>query len=265
MKDFRWSVSRVLLVAYSVIVGALLLGPTLVVVPLSFSSEKSFRFPPPGWSTQWYENFFSDPAWYDAATLSVRVGLTVAVLATVLGTMAAVALSNGRGRWRAPAQALMLAPMIVPGVITAIGIYYVFLKFGLTQSFWGFVLAHTVLAVPFVVISVSASLQGLDRSLVAAAWSLGANRWAAFRQVTLPLIAPGVVTGALFAFLVSFDEAIVSLFLAGPFARTLPIQIFQSVTADIDPTIAAASTMLLALSGLLMLVLGIITVLRNRR
>ncbi|OUZ11175.1 polyamine ABC transporter permease [Aeromicrobium sp. PE09-221] len=265
MNTFKWSSSRVLLVGFCGLVGVLLMGPTLIVVPLSFTSEKSFRFPPEGWSTQWYENFFTDPNWYESALLSVRVGLAVAVLATVLGTAAAVALSTGRGAWRGPANGFMLAPMIVPGVITAVGIYYVFLNFGLTQGFWGFVLAHTVLALPFVVVAVSASLNGLDKALVTAAWSLGANRWAAFRQITLPLIAPGILTGALFAFLTSFDEAIVSLFLSGPFARTLPIQIFQSVTADIDPTIAAASTMLLATTGFFMVVLGVITVSRNRR
>lgn len=265
MKTFEWSFSRLLLVGFSALVGLFLIGPTLIVVPLSFTSEQSFRFPPTGWSTRWYENFFSDPSWYESALLSLRIALVVAILASILGTMAAIALVNARGSWKGPARGLMLAPMIVPGVITAIGTYYVFLRLGLTQNFWGFVLAHTVLALPFVTIAVTSSLSGLDRSLVIAAWSLGANRWAAFRQITLPIIAPGVLTGTLFAFLTSFDEAMVSLFLVGPFARTLPIQIYQSITAELDPTIAAASTMLLASTAIFMMILGLVTFSKNRR
>lgn len=265
IQRFRWSASRAVLVGFCAVVGLVLLGPTLVVVPLSFTGEQSFQFPPESWSTQWYRNFFENSAWLDAASYSVRIGLVVTVLATVLGTAAAMALTSGSGRWRTPTRAFLMMPMIVPGVITAIGIYYVFLRIGLTQAFWGYVLAHTVLAVPFVVVAVSASLQGLDRRLVHAAWSLGAGPWATFRQITVPLIAPGVLTGALFAFLTSFDEAIVSLFLAGPFSRTLPIQIYQSVTSEIDPTIAAASTMLLVVTGVFILALGLLTRSQNRR
>ncbi|WP_375001440.1 ABC transporter permease [Aeromicrobium sp. CTD01-1L150] len=265
MNRFTWSPSRILLVAFSAVVALVLMGPTLVVVPLSFTGERSFQFPPQDWSMQWYRNFFENPAWLDAATYSLRIGLVVALLATVLGTAAAMALTSGTGRWRMPARAFLLMPMIVPGVITAIGIYYVFLRLGLTQEFWGYVLAHTVLAVPFVVVAVSASLQSLDRRLVQAAWSLGAGPWAAFRQVTVPLIAPGVLTGAVFAFLTSFDEAIVSLFLAGPFSRTLPIQIYQSVTSEVDPTIAAASTMLLVVTSIFIVAVGFLTRAQNRR
>lgn len=265
MNRFAWTPGRTLLVLVSVVTGLVLLGPTLVVVPLSFTGERSFGFPPESWSMQWYSNLFTNPAWTDAAMYSLRIAVVVTVLATALGTAAAMALSSGTGRWRTPARAFLLMPMIVPGVITAIGIYYVFLRVGLTQAYWGFVLAHTVLALPFVVVAVSASLQGLDRRLVQAAWSLGATPWATFRQVTVPIIAPGVLTGALFAFLTSFDEAIVSLFLAGPFSKTLPIQIYQSVTAEVDPTIAAASTMLLVVTTLFILVLGLLTRSQNRR
>ncbi|MCR4512648.1 ABC transporter permease [Aeromicrobium sp. 50.2.37] len=265
MNRFTWTPGRVLLVLTAVLTGLILLGPTLIVIPLSFTGERSFGFPPESWSMQWYSNFFTNPAWTSATIYSVRIAVLVTVLATGLGTAAAVSLSNALGRWATPARAFLLLPMIVPGVITAIGIYYVFLQVGLTQAYWGFVLAHTVLAIPFVVVAVSASLQGLDRRLVNAALSLGANPWAAFRQVTIPIIAPGVLTGALFAFLTSFDEAIVSLFLAGPFSKTLPIQIFQSVTAEVDPTIAAASTMLLVVTTVFIVTLGVLTRSQNRR
>lgn len=256
--------SRVLLAGYCAVVGLFMLVPTLVVAPLSFSSIRSLQFPPPGWSTKWYAEFFSSPEWRDAALTSLRVAGVVTVLATALGTMAAVALVNSRRRWTAVARVFLVAPMIVPGVVIAVGVYYVFLRWQLTETFVGFVMAHTVLAVPIVVITVGASLQSFDMQLVRAAQSLGSGPLTTFRTVTLPLILPGVLAGALFAFLTSFDEAIVALFLSGPDMRTLPIEIFLSVTSSLDPTIAAASTLLLALTTLLLAVFGLLTYLRNK-
>jgi len=257
--------ARLLLYTYGTIVGLFLLLPTLVVVPVSFTDKRSLTFPPTGWSTRWYHNFFDDPAWSDAAIYSLKIAGVVTILATTLGTVAAIALSNSRGRWKVGVRGLLIAPMIVPGVITAIGIFYVFLRAGLTQNFWGFVFAHTVLAIPLVVVTVSASLSTFDRQLLRASASLGAGAVATFAKVMLPLIAPGVLSGALFAFLTSFDEAIVSLFLAGPFTRTLPIQIYQSVTAEIDPTIAAASTILLGVTTLCVLAAGVVLARRDRQ
>lgn len=250
---------------YSGFIALLLLLPTLVVVPLSFTDKPSFKFPPSGWSTRWYSNFFENSDWYGSALFSLRIGALVTVLATALGTAGAVALTSRRRRWKGAVRGIILAPMIVPGVITAIGIYYVFSELGITQTYIGFVLAHTVLAIPFVVVTVSASLQSFDRKLLQASASLGAGPWETFVKVMLPLIAPGMLTGALFAFLTSFDEAIVSLFLAGPFTRTLPVQIYQSVTAEVDPTIAAASTMLLALTTIVIVGLGLVSMSRERR
>jgi putative spermidine/putrescine transport system permease protein len=243
---------------FCVLVGILLVAPTLVVIPMAFTSAESFQFPPPGFSTRWFHEFFSDPNWMDAAVLSLKVAIVVSLLATALGTLASFALVRGRGPWRAPAQGFLLAPMIVPGVIVAIGIYAVFLKWKLTATFQGFVLAHLVLAIPLVIVPVSASLQTLDRRLEQAAASLGATPFATFRQVTLPLILPAMLTGALFAFLTSFDEAIVSLFISGPFDRTLPVQLYQSVTSSLTPTIAAASTLVIALSTSLRFIAAII-------
>jgi putative spermidine/putrescine transport system permease protein len=256
--------SRLLLAAYGVLVGLFLLVPTLVVIPLSFSSVRSLRFPPPGWSTQWYEALFASAEWRDAALTSLRVAVVVAILATALGTMAAIALVHSRRRWTALARVFLAAPMIVPGVVIAVGMYYVFLRWQLTETFVGFVLAHTVLAIPIVVITVGASLQSFDMQLLRASQSLGAGPLTTFRTVTLPLILPGVLAGALFAFLTSFDESIVALFMSGPTMRTLPIQIFQSVTSSLDPTIAAASTVLLGLTTAVMLAFGLLTYLRNK-
>lgn len=264
MTGRRMRPGRLLLVGYCTLVGLFVLVPTLVVVPLSFSSVRSLRFPPPGWSTQWYSEFFTSPEWRDAALNSLRVAGVVTVLATTLGTMAALALLNSRRRWTRAARIFLVAPMIVPGVVIAVGMYYVFLRWQLTETFIGFVLAHTVLAIPIVVITVGASLQSFDTQLVRASQSLGAGPLTTFRTVTLPLILPGVLGGALFAFLTSFDESIVALFLSGPEMRTLPIEIFLSVTSSLDPTIAAASTVLLALTTLLMLAFGVLTYVREK-
>ena len=261
----KYSLARLALHSWSLVVGLFLLLPTLVVVPLSFTDQKSFHFPPSGWSTRWYERFFNDPQWYESALFSLRISLLVTVLATALGTIAAMHLTRADSKRQTVARAFLLSPMIVPGIITAVGISYVFTKLGLTQTLLGFVLAHTVLAIPFVVVTVSASMQSFDRQLVVAAASLGAGPVQSFARVTLPLIAPGVLSGALFAFLTSFDEAIISLFLAGPFTRTLPIQIYQSVTAEIDPTIAAAATMLLALTTIFLQIFAFIDIKNKRR
>jgi putative spermidine/putrescine transport system permease protein len=243
---------------FCVLVGVILVAPTLVVIPMGFTSARTFEFPPPGLSTQWFEEFFNDPTWMDSAVLSLKVALVVSVLATALGTLASFALVRGRGPWRAPAQGFLLAPLIVPGVIVALGVYIVFLNWGLTAKFEGFVLAHLVLAVPLVIVPVSASLQTMDRRLEQAAASLGASPLGTFRQVTIPMIMPAVLTGALFAFLTSFDEAIISLFISGPFDRTLPVQLYQSVTSSLTPTIAAASTLVIALSTSLLFIAAII-------
>lgn len=257
-------VSRILLSVFCTLVGLFMLMPTLVVVPLSFTGQRSLRFPPQSWSTQWYSEFFTSAEWRDAAFTSIRIACVVTVLATVLGTMAALALVRSRRRWTAAVRAFLVAPMIVPGVITAVGIYYVFLRWQLTETFLGFVAAHTMLAIPIVVITVGSALESFDINLVRAAESLGAGPLTTFLTVTLPLILPGVSAGALFAFLTSFDESIVALFLGGPDMRTLPIQIFQSVTTALNPTIAAASTILLALTTTALLAFGLLTTLRNK-
>jgi len=226
--------------------------PILLIVVVSFSSATYLTFPPPALGLRWYRAYLDSPGWLAATWLSLTVGAAVVVLATTLGTLAALGLGRLPRAARAAVAALVLSPMIVPGIVVAIGIYYAFSRYGLIGTPIGLVLAHTCLAVPFVVTSVSASLAGFDRSLEQAARSLGATPWGAFRQVTLPLIRPGVLAGALFAFITSFDELIVALFLSGSGAVTLPRRMWDDLRFDIDPTIAAVSTLTIALTALLL-------------
>ena len=250
---------RLTRVGLIVLTGAVLLflvAPILTIVPLSFSSGSFFYYPLPGLSLRWYEDFFTSSFWLSSLQNSLIIGISATVLATVLGTMAAI------GIWRArfPAQALVLAmlisPMVVPVVIIAVGVYFAFAPLGLTDGYLGLILAHATLGVPFVVITVLATLSAFDRTLLRAAESLGASQLTTFRRVMLPLILPGVASGAVFAFPASFDEVVVVLLMAGPAQRTLPRQMFAGINDNISLTIAAAATMLIAISLALMIAVG---------
>jgi putative spermidine/putrescine transport system permease protein len=247
------SSSRVLLWVAAVVVAIWLVAPTLVVIPMSLTSQRSYRFPPPGWSLRWYRRFFDDQDWLAALGTSLLIAVLVAMLATVIGTMASFALVRGRFRGRGLATGFLLSPMVVPVVVTAVGVYLVFLRRHLVGNVTGLVLAHLVLALPFVVITVRAGLQTFDRTLERAAASLGAPPLATFRTVTLPLIRPALLTGALFAFITSFDELVVSTFLVDPDTRTLPVEMFTSVARESDPTVAVAATVMLVLTTLVLL------------
>ena len=257
--DFR-PFTRLWLGLACFLVALWLVAPSLVVVPMSFNENKSLAFPPQGFSWQWYENFATHPDWSSSFLNSLKVACIVAVLATVIGTLAAFGLDRMKARQAGILRMLLLTPMVVPGVVLAIGIYAVYLDTKLVGTLPGFVLAHTVLALPFVLIAVTASLAVFDRRLETAASSLGASPLTAFRTVTLPLIAPGMLSGLLFAFATSFDEVIVSLFISNPYLKTLPVQIFTSITRDADPTVAAVGTVLLCFTTILigggMLLLG---------
>jgi putative spermidine/putrescine transport system permease protein len=257
---------RLPLALWSAVVAVLLIAPTLVVVPLSFTDKRSFVFPIEGWSLQWYENFFvTDPRWLEALGTSLRLGVVVGVAATVLGTLAALALDRRRSRTFATARGLLLLPIVVPGIVAAVGIFGTFLDWGLSGTFLGLVLAHTALAIPFVVIAVGTALRGFDPTLERAAASLGAGPVARFVQVQMPIIAPGIVTGFIFAFVTSLDEVVVAYFLQSPLLRTLPVQMYSSVTVETDPSIAVASTLVLALSTVAILVPGLVLARRERR
>ena len=228
--------------------------PILVIVVLSFSSASYLTFPPPALGVRWYRAYLGSADWLAATWLSLAIAAAVVVLATVLGTLAALGLARLRPAARTAIAALILSPLIVPVIVVAIGIYYAYARWGLVGSPAGLVLAQTCLAVPFVVTSVSASLAGFDRRLEQASLSLGATPWGTFVQVTLPLIRPGVLVGALFAFITSFDELIVALFLSGSGAVTLPRRMWDDLRFDIDPTIASVSTLTIALTASLLAV-----------
>jgi putative spermidine/putrescine transport system permease protein len=244
------SLGRIMLWLVVALVLAFLVFPVFVVAPVSFSSAKYLQFPPPGWSLQWYENYFSRPGWIPATFVSIRVAIITTILATILGTAASLALVRGRFPGRNAVNSFMVSPLVVPGIIVAIGVYFVYAQAKLVGNPLGLALAHTALALPFVVTNVSATLHGFDERLEYAAMNLGANRWQTFRRVTLPIIRPGVFAGALFAFITSFDELIVALFVSGTGAVTLPRRMWDSLRLEIDPTIAAVSTILIAVSTL---------------
>ncbi len=242
------------LALFSGLVLLFLMAPVLIVLILSFSSARFLSFPPPGLSLQWYAHFFSTSAWTGAAVTSLWIGLVVTVLSILLGTPAAIGLVRGNFPGKKLANGLILSPIIVPGIIVAIGVYYAYARYQLVGNPLALVLAHTSLAAPFVVINVASALTGVDPRLEQAARNLGAGPLATFRQVTLPLVQPGIFAGAIFAFSTSFDELLVALFLSGSTAVTLPRRIWEQIRFDIEPTIAAASSLLIGLTFGLMLV-----------
>lgn len=259
----RLRLPRLFLGLTCLLIAVWLVAPTLVVIPMSFAGKKSLAFPPSGFSLQWYENFFTNPHWFGSLVVSAKVALMVAAAATVIGTMAAIGIERMKSRTGGLIRAVLITPMIVPGVVLAVGIYAVYLDTQLVGTWAGYVLAHTLLAIPFVVIAVGANLAVFDARLEVAAASLGASRLATFFTVTLPLILPGILSGALFAFVTSFDEVIVSLFITSPQLKTLPVQIFASMTRDADPTVAAVGS-LIFMGTSLIIGLGLIFGTRRR-
>jgi putative spermidine/putrescine transport system permease protein len=244
--------------AFCILVLAFLILPIVIIVPLSFSSGTFLTFPMPGLSLRWYEEFLASDAWRLSLRNSVVVASATTVLATVLGTLAALGLSRARLPGQGVIMALIVSPMIVPVVIVAVGVYFAYAPFGLTSSLIGLTLAHTALAAPFVVITVSATLQGFDHNQARAGASLGGSPAVVFFRIVLPLILPGVISGALFAFVTSFDEVVVALFVTGPAERTLPRQMFNGIRENISPVIAAAATLVILLSVLLLTVLELL-------
>lgn len=229
-----------------------LVGPILVLFPLSLSSGELLVLPVPGYSLRWYQDFFTSSRWLGAAYNSFLVGIATMVIATTLGTLAAIGIFLGRFRGKAVLLAVLSLPMVTPVIVTAIAMYFALSLVGLGSTLTGLVLAHTVLSVPYVLLTVLAALQTFDPNLLKAAASLGAHPAVSLRRVVLPLIAPGVATGALFAFATSFDELVVALFVASPAQFTLPRQMFAGLREFLSPTIAAAAVLLIVLSLLLL-------------
>jgi putative spermidine/putrescine transport system permease protein len=228
-----------------------LVAPILAIVPLSFNSGSFFSYPMEGFSLRWYAQAFGSHDWQLAFANSIGIGAVATLIATCLGTLAALGLSRSVFPFRAIIMPMLISPMIIPIVVVAAGFYLIFAPLGLVNSYLGVILAHAALGTPFVVITVTASLLSFDRSLLRAASGLGARPWTTFRRVTLPLIAPAVATGSVFAFATSFDEVIVILFIGGPDQRTVPRQMWSGIRDQINPSILAVATVLIVFATLL--------------
>jgi putative spermidine/putrescine transport system permease protein len=247
------------------VVGGFTLGflvlPIAVVLPLGFSASPYLEFPPAGFSLQWYARYFASPRWMAATLLSAEIAVGTTALALAVGVPAAFGLVRRPFPGKGALLAFFMAPIIVPYIITAIAVYFLFVRIGLVGHPLGLLTAHTLLAVPKVVVIVAAALKGFDRTLERASLSLGAGPWTTFWRVTYPGIRPAVVTAALFSFLTSFDELILSMFITGPTSVTLPKLMWDAVRLEIDPTIAAASSLLI---GVAVLILGAMEALRRK-
>jgi len=246
--------SRLWLYAVAVLVMAFLVLPTLIVIPMSFSASQYLEFPPREWSLRWYRAYFGSPAWMQATLTSFKAGVLTALVATPLGTLAAYGLFVSRLRAAAVVVPVLLTPIIVPVILVGIGVFYAYVRLRLVNSLIGIVLAHSMLAIPIVVMVVSAALRSYDMSQEMVARSLGASRPRAFLLVTLPQIRFALVTSAVLSFLTSFDEVVVAMFISGGDNSTLTRNMFNALRDQIDPTIAAISTVMIVISSLLLIV-----------
>jgi putative spermidine/putrescine transport system permease protein len=248
--------------AFRVICGLIfffLIFPILVIIPLSFNAEDFFTFTPgmlafeeEAYSLKHYEDFFTNPDWQQALWNSLTIAPMATFLAVAFGTLAAIGLSQSHVPFRGAIMAILISPMIVPLIISAAGMYFFYSRIGLQGTYWGVVLAHAALGTPFVIITVTATLVGFDKSLTRAAANLGADPVTTFWRVQMPLIVPGVISGGLFAFITSFDEVVVVLFLGSASQKTLPWQMFTGLREQISPTILAVATILVTISIVLL-------------
>jgi ABC-type spermidine/putrescine transport system permease subunit II len=261
----RFDLVQLLLWGFTLAVIGFLLFPLVAVFPISLSNDTLLQFPPTDLSLRWYEDFFGDRTWTDALFLSLRLGTVVALLATVLGLCTAVALTRYMRRGKGAMRALVLAPLMVPIIVTAIAFFDIAIDLRLVGTFWGLALAHTVLALPFAVVILESALKSVDPNLEDAAVSLGASRVRAFYKVTVPTIRPAIMVALLMAFITSWDEVVVVLFIGGAFEQTLPVKMFEFLTTQVRPTVAAASGVLIA--GLVVgaVIAAVIRLIRRRR
>ena len=255
----RFRIGRVVYLAVCGLIFTFLLAPLLVIVPLSFNAEPYFTFTegmlrldPEAYSLRWYRQITGDDVWTRALGNSLLIGVTATALATALGTLAALGLSSRAMPARRLVTGLLISPMVTPLIISATGMFFFYSTLGLSQTHLGLILAHAALGTPFVVITVTATLSSFDTNLTRAAASLGAGPFRTFRRVQLPLIAPGVLSGALFAFAASFDEVVVVLFMAGEEQRTIPRQMWAGIREQISPAILAVATFLIVFAVLLL-------------
>jgi putative spermidine/putrescine transport system permease protein len=243
---------RLWLYGLCALVLAFLIVPTLIVIPMSFSGSQYLEFPPREWSLRWYRNYFGSTTWMQATVTSFQAGALTTLLATPLGTLAAYGLFVSRFRWAHGIHVLMITPIIVPVILVAIAVFYVYVKLKLVNSLTGIVLAHSMLAIPLVIMVVTSALKSYDMNQEMVARSLGASRARAFVSVTLPQIRFALISGALLSFLTSFDEVILALFVSGGSNSTLTRNMFNALRDQIDPTIAAISTLMIVVTTVLL-------------
>ena len=249
---------KYILVAITLLTAAFLLLPILFIAALSFGSSQWLIFPPPAWTLKWYSDLFADPRWLESAWTSFKIAAIVTVLSVLLGLVTSFGLVRGRFPFREAAKALFLTPMILPVVVLAVGLYAFLLKIGLNGTVIGFVLSHLVLALPFSILSISNALEGFDKSIEDAAILCGASPIEARIRITLPAISHGIFTAAIFSFLTSWDEVVVAIFMASPTLQTLPVKVWSTLRQDLTPVVAAASTLLILLTLVLMTLVALV-------
>jgi putative spermidine/putrescine transport system permease protein len=250
----KLSPRRVIFALFCALVLLYLILPILIIAPMSFSSARFLTFPPPSWSLRWYREYVENPAWMQATLVTLTVALLTVAIATPLGLAAAYAISQSKLRIMRLVHGALLLPLVVPIIITAVGIFFVYAKIGLIATMTGLVLANVMLGLPYVVISVVAGLQSFDMTQEMVARSLGMNRLRSFFAVTLPQIRSSVIAGAIFAFISAMDETIVAIFISGGQYQPLTKRMFTALRDEIDPTIAAISTLMTATSFMLVLI-----------
>lgn len=253
--DFdKLGVLRPFLVGLTILVCLFLILPIVFIAALSFGSSQWLIFPPPSWTFKWYQELFADPRWFYSALTSLKIAAIVTLLSVVIGFLAALGLNRGAFPGRDALRALFLTPMILPVVVLAVALYALFLRLGLAGTTIAFVIAHLLIALPFSIISIGNALDGFDRSIEDAAILCGASPWEARLRVTVPAVSHGIFAAAVFSFLASWDEVVLAIFMASPTLQTLPVKIWSTLRQDLTPVIAAASTLLIAFTILLMVV-----------
>ncbi|MCJ8507171.1 ABC transporter permease [Rhizobium lemnae] len=247
-----------LLVGTTVLVCLFLLLPIVFIAALSFGSSRWLIFPPPSWTTRWYGELFSDSRWLTSALTSLQIASVVTVLSVVIGFLAALGLNRGSFAGKELLRALFLTPMILPVVVLAVALYAFFLQIGLAGTTPGFIIAHLLIALPFSIISIGSALDGFDKSIEDAAILCGASPWEARLRVTVPAISHGLFGAAVFSFLASWDEVVLAIFMASPTLQTLPVKIWSTLRQDLTPVIAAASTLLILFTIVLMVIAALV-------
>lgn len=249
----------------STAVVAFLLLPTIIVIPVSFGRDKYLTFPPKHWSLHWYAAYFSDSEWTDATKLSLLVALLATILATSIAVPAALSFGRGQVPCKMIARPLMIAPMIIPHIVLAVALYTAFSRWNILGSIGAFVVAHSVLCLPFLFLTLSAAVAKLDPAFEMAAASLGASRWSAFWHVTCPLLLPAIAGGMAFAFITSLDEAVISIFLSNSTATLLTKKMFEDIDFDVSPIVASVSTLIVVVSFALIGLSQLVSVARTRK